>query len=226
MSTLLDEMRGGLLVSCQPVTGGPLDHPSIVAAFAQAALNGGAIGLRIEGLANLAAVRSKTRVPIIGLIKSDLEDSPVRITPKIEHIRALVDKGADVVAVDATDRERPVAITELVAAIKSAGALAMADCATKEEGRHAADLGFDILASTMSGYAVGPETDGPDLNLVRELAKTGKFVVAEGRYHTPAQAAAAMGAGASAVVAGSAITRPEHVTSWFASAIKDARGAV
>ncbi|NHN21061.1 N-acetylmannosamine-6-phosphate 2-epimerase, partial [Bacillus amyloliquefaciens] len=40
---------GGLIVSCQPVPGSPLDKPEIVAAMAQAAEQAGAAGLRIEG---------------------------------------------------------------------------------------------------------------------------------------------------------------------------------
>ena len=68
MSDLLDRLRGGLIVSCQPVPGGPLDRPDITAATALAVLDGGACGLRIEGVANLRAVRAVTAAPIIGLI--------------------------------------------------------------------------------------------------------------------------------------------------------------
>jgi N-acetylmannosamine-6-phosphate 2-epimerase/N-acetylmannosamine kinase len=48
-------------------------------------------------------------------------------------------------------------------------------------------------------------------------------VLAEGRYRTPAQARLAIEAGAYAVVVGSAITRPEHITAWFAEATQKAR---
>ena len=48
--TALARLRGGLVASCQPVDGGPMDHPAIVAAMAQAAVAGGAAGLRIEGV--------------------------------------------------------------------------------------------------------------------------------------------------------------------------------
>ena len=47
-------------------------------------------------------------------------------------------------------------------------------------------------------------------------------VVAEGNIRTPALAQQALIAGASMVVVGSAITRPEHVTSWFRSALDTA----
>ena len=77
MLGLLDRLRGGLIVSCQPVPGGPMDRPDIVAAFALAALAGGAVGLRIEGVENLRAVRKLTTAPIIGLVKREVQDSSV-----------------------------------------------------------------------------------------------------------------------------------------------------
>ena len=224
MTVILDKLRGGLIVSCQPVTGGPMDRPDIVAAFALAALDGGAVGLRIEGIANLRAVRAVTDAPVIGLVKLDLTDSPIRITPLIENVQGLIRAGADIVAVDATERERPVPLPRLLMEIRAGGALAMADCALPSDGQAARDLGFDVLGSTMSGYTGGPVPEGPDLDLVRALSAMGRFVVAEGRYQVPADAAAAMAAGADAVVAGSAITRPEHVTAWFVAAMRGAAG--
>ena len=223
MSELLARLRNGLIVSCQPVPGGPLDCPDITAAFALAVLDGGACGLRIEGVANLRAVRAVTAAPIIGLIKVDRADSPVRITPTVADVMDLVAAGADIVAFDATDRPRPEALAGIVAAIRAQGRLAMADCATIADGRMAKGLGCEILGSTMAGYTGDTVPDGPDLDLVRGLASLGRFVVAEGRYHVPSLAAQATLAGADAVVAGSAITRPEHVTRWFVDAIAAGR---
>lgn len=223
MPSILQHLRGQLIVSCQPVPGGPMDRPEIVAAFALAALDGGAAGLRIEGIANVRAVRKVTDAPVIGLVKRDLTDSPVRITPFLQDVRDLVAAGADVVAVDATRRQRPEPVAALLAEARVLGALTMADCADLDDARAAQALGADLLGSTMAGYTGGTVPDAPDLDLVRDMAVLGGFVVAEGRYHTPVQAAAAMRAGASAVVAGSAITRTEHVTSWFVQAISAAR---
>ena len=219
MPSVLSQIAGRLIVSCQPVPDGPMDRPDIVAAYALAALAGGAAGVRIEGVANVRAVRAVTDAPLIGIVKTDLTDSPVRITPFAAQVRALVAAGADIVAFDATQRPRPETVEELVAAIHALGAVAMADCACIEDARHAKSLGVQILASTLSGYTGDVVPDGPDLELVAALAQLGAFVIAEGRLHTPAQAAAALRAGASAVVAGSAITRVEHVTSWFVAAL-------
>lgn len=88
-SPILDKLAHGFVSSCQPVDDGPMDKPSIVAAMAAASVAGGAVGLRIEGIENLKAVRSLVTVPIIGIVKRDLSDSDIRITPYIEDVIAL-----------------------------------------------------------------------------------------------------------------------------------------
>ncbi|MBL9050946.1 MAG: putative N-acetylmannosamine-6-phosphate 2-epimerase [Tabrizicola sp.] len=225
MSRILGILQGGLIVSCQPVPGGPMDQPQTVAAFALAALAGGAVGLRVEGIANLRAVRAVTTAPIIGLVKRDLAESPVRITPYLSDVADLAAAGADVIAFDATRRARPVPCDAIIRAIHAAGCLAMADCSDLEDGMAAHAAGADILGSTMSGYTGGSVPEVPDLGIVDSMARTGAFVVAEGRYHVPQQAADAIRHGARAVVVGSAITRTEHVTEWFAAAIRAAQQA-
>ncbi|WP_202899059.1 N-acetylmannosamine-6-phosphate 2-epimerase [Ahrensia sp. 13_GOM-1096m] len=222
MHQVLNKFREGLVVSCQPVDGGPLDRPDIVACFALAALAGGASGLRIEGVANLKAVRGVTEAPIIGLIKTDRDDTEVRITSTLEDVDALAQAGADIIAIDVTDRARPVTQRALVERIHSHGKLVMADCSNAAEGEEAARLNCDILGSTMSGYVGSKVPVAPDLALVEALSKLDKFVIAEGRYNKPDLAVQAVMAGANAVVVGSAITRPEHITSWFAEGIRSA----
>lgn len=220
----LEDLRRKLLVSCQPVPGGPLDRPDMVVALARAAVDGGARGLRIESIAYVAAVRKATAVPIIGLVKRDLHHSPVRITPDVADALALAEAGADIVAFDATRRIRPASVSDIVAAIHARGALAMADCADAEDAAAALAANADIVGSTLSGYTGGAEPVEPDLDLIAALRRLTPFVVAEGRIRTPEQAAAALGRGAFCVVVGSAITRPEHVTGWFVDALREAEG--
>jgi len=218
----LDRLEGGLIVSCQPVDDGPLDTVPSIVAFALAARNAGARALRIEGAENVAAVTAACDLPVIGIVKRDLPDSPVRITPFVDDVTALADAGATVIAVDGTDRKRPVPVAGLLAAIHARGCLAMADLATEAEAVVAKRLGFDILGTTMSGYTGGPIPARPDLALVAACRRLGGAVVAEGRYNAPATAALAIDAGASAVCVGSAITRTEHVTEWFRNAVDGA----
>ena len=223
---VLGRLERGLIVSCQPVPGGPMDRAEIVRAIALAALDGGAVGLRIESAAYVTAVRAATAVPIIGLVKRDLQGSPVRITPWLQDVRDLLAAGADIVAFDATLRPRPVPVGELVAAIRAGGGIAMADCASLADAEAALAAGADILGSTLSGYTGGPEPRTPDLGLVAGMARLDGWVVAEGRIRTPNEAAMALKFGARAVVVGSAITRPEHVTQWFVEAMTGAAAVV
>lgn len=216
-------LRGGLVVSCQPVEGGPLDHDEVVARLAAAALDGGARALRIEGAARLAHVRrrlqaSHPRALLIGIVKRDLADSAVRITPFAADVQALADAGADVVAVDATARPRPESVAALQAAIRSAGRLAMADCASLPDAQAAIERGFDIVGTTLSGYTGGEIPAEPDWALLAQLSRLHPRVMAEGRVHTPAQVAQAFAHGAWAVTVGTAITRTELVTRGFAEA--------
>lgn len=211
-------LQGGLVVSCQPVDDGPLDHDEVVARMAEAALSGGAQALRIEGAARLAHVRRRLPTALlIGIVKRSLAGSPVRITPEPADVRALADAGANVIAVDATDRPRPVAVAALLDAIRASGVLSMADCATLAEGHEAARLGFDIIGTTLSGYTGGPVPTDPDWTLLQQLAAEHPRVMAEGRIHTPAQVREALALGAWAVTVGTAITRTELVTQWFAN---------
>lgn len=167
--TVLSKIQNGLIASCQPVDDGPMDKPEIVAAMAQASVIGGAKGIRIEGVENLKATRAAVDVPIIGIVKRDLPDTPIRITPFLEDIDALAEAGADIIAVDGTSRTRPVSIEDAVKRIHEKGCLAMADCSNLEEGLHCQQLGFDIVGSTMSGYTGGPIPPEPDYQLVKDL---------------------------------------------------------
>jgi len=221
-ASVLDRLEGGLIVSCQPVDDGPLDTVEAIVAFALAARDGGARALRIEGATNVAAVAKACDLPIVGIVKRDLDGFPVRITPYVDDVNDLADAGAHIIAVDATDRPHPVSVPDLLAAIHARGRLAMADSATIAEAKTAKALGFDIIGTTMSGYTGGPIPKDPDLEFLAACRKLGGSVVAEGRYNTPAAAAAAMRAGASAVCVGSAITRTEHVTGWFKAAVDNA----
>lgn len=222
---VLERLRGGLIASCQPVDGGPMDRPEIVAAMAEAAVAGGAAGLRIEGVENLRAVRPRVDVPVIGIVKSDLADSPVRITVRMEEARALAAAGADVIAYDATPRPRPDPRAAVLAEILRLGRLAMADCATVADAQAALAGGAAIVGTTLSGYTAETEglQDGPDFDLIAAFRGLGGgFVMAEGRINTPELAAQARAAGADAVTVGSALTRLEHVTGWFAAALRSA----
>lgn len=226
----LTQLKHGLVVSCQPLAGSAMDSQAIVVAMARAAIDGGAAALRIEGAANVRAVAlALPEALIIGIVKRDLNDSPVRITPCLQDVNALAAAGAAIIAFDGTARARPVPVAELLAAVRMAGRLAMADCSTLEDALACHALGCDLVGTTLSGYTAataGLAPDRPDLALIAALAARGVRVMAEGRIRTPADAADCLRAGACCVTVGSAITRIEHITEWFGSALRGAAAGV
>ncbi|MFF9652980.1 N-acetylmannosamine-6-phosphate 2-epimerase [Streptomyces sp. NPDC014622] len=212
---VLDTLRGGLVVSCQPLPDEPADpmrDASVQARVAAAAVLGGAAGIRANAPDHIAAVRAAVDVPVIGLWKDG--PGPVTITPTSTHARAVAQAGAHLVAIDATDRPRPAPFLAVVAAVHAVGALVLADVSTEAEGHAAVDAGADAVATTLSGYTPhSPKTQGPDLGLLERLAtRLAVPVLAEGRYRTPDDLRRAYAAGAHAVVVGNAITSPLYLT--------------
>lgn len=217
-------LRGGLVVSCQAYPGEPLRHPKSMARIAQSAVTGGAVGIRSQGLDDIRAIAKVVDVPQIGLWKVGSEG--VFITPTLDHALAVAEAGADIVAIDGTRRARPDGLTleETIRRVKDAtGRLVMADTGSVDDALVAEDAGADIVGTTLSGYTgERPVSDGPDLELVEILAsRLAAPVFAEGRIRTPADAKAALDAGAYSVVVGTAITHPATITSWFVDALTE-----
>lgn len=125
----IDELKNGLMVSCQPVPGGPMDNAETVVAFALAAFVGGAVA------------------PIVGILMDDRPDTPVRVTPTIGQAVALCETGADIAAFAATRRPRIDSVRDIVTAIKQRGRFAMADCSDLEDARAA------LEAARTAGHA-------------------------------------------------------------------------
>jgi len=221
---LIGSLKGGLVVSCQAYPGEPLRDPEMMSRMAQAAVLGGAIAIRAQGVDDIRLIHKMIMVPQIGLWK--VGEDGVFITPTLEHAIAVAEAGAEIVALDGTRRRRPDGLT-LSRTIRSiheqTGALVMADIGGLEDALHSEDAGADLIGTTLAGYTdARPRTQGPDLELVAELhARVGVPVLAEGRVHTPDQARACLQAGAYAVVVGTAITHPTTITRWFATAIRD-----
>ena len=221
---LIQSLKGKLTVSVQAYPGEPMRNPETMAQIARACEIGGAGAVRVQGLADISLAKSRIEIPVIGLWKEGHDG--VYITPTLRHAIACVNAGCDIVAIDATGRPRPDGRTfeQTIAELREAcDTLVMADCATIEDIRRAVAAGCDICSTTLShGVAAIDCTmaDGPDLGLLRQAAT--EFpdmpVNCEGRVHTPADVEAAFEAGAWCVAAGTAITHPTSITSWFVAA--------
>jgi N-acylglucosamine-6-phosphate 2-epimerase len=216
---LLERLRGGLIVSVQAWDGSAIDDPHVLAAVAEAAMQNGAAGVRMQGARNISAARKRLDAPIIGLIKRRYEGFEPYITPTLDEVRAVAEAGADIIAFDATARPRPngCSIEAIVDEIDALGCIAMADCASAGDALFAASEGVPVIATTLCGYT--PETTGislPALALVREFAELDAFTVCEGGVHAPGMLADAFAAGANAVVVGTAITNTDWLVREFA----------
>ena len=221
---LIESLKGKLIVSVQAYMGEPLRTPEHMAAMARACELGGAAAIRCQGLSDIAAIKGRVEIPVIGLWKEGHED--VYITPTLRHARACVAAGSDIVAIDATDRPRPdgKTVADTLAPLKAEGVLTMADCMTIDDIRRSVEMGFDLVSTTLSHSVAAIDCgkdDGPDLPLLRQATEEfpGLPIVCEGRVHTPEEARAAIDAGAWSVVVGTAITHPTSLTSWFKAAL-------
>lgn len=208
-----------------------LGRPDITAGMADAAVRGGAVGVRVRGIDDIHAVRAAVPVPVIGLTKRQFSHSLVYITPTWDDVAACIAAGADIVALDATDRPRPDGLTvrEIVRRVRTTSdVLLMADVAQLSEGEQATALGFDLVSTTLAGYtAASFPMVGPDFALLSALTRRVDVpVVAEGRITTPEQARDALQRGAWAVCVGKAITAPEFITGKFIRVLLNASGAV
>lgn len=210
------------MVSCQAREDNPLHGPRFMAAMAEAAVLGGAAGIRADGVADIAAIRERVAVPIIGINKVKVEGG-LFITPAAAGAREIIAAGATLVALDGTARPRPggESLAAVVQAIHEAGALALADIGTEADARYAVGCGADLVGTTLSGYTPdSPRQEAPDFDLLRRLVATIPVpVFAEGRIWTREQAAEAIALGAAFVVVGTAITNPTEITARFARAI-------
>ncbi|HEY3330094.1 MAG TPA: N-acetylmannosamine-6-phosphate 2-epimerase [Capsulimonadaceae bacterium] len=224
LDDLIDQIRDQLIVSCQALPDEPLFGSAIMARLAMAAEQGGGKAIRANTPADIAAIRVVTELPIIGLWKVDVPGYDVYITPRVADAVAVAEAGADMIAIDATNRPHPEgSVADYIKAVKIATKLpVLADISTYDEAVAAFDAGADLISTTMSGYTpYSPPLDGPDIELVRRLAEV-MPVIAEGRIHTPEQAREAIEAGALAVIVGGAITRPKQIAERFAKAIASA----
>ena len=209
-----EALKGGLIVSVQAPEGSPMRHPDVIAAMAEASLRNGAIGVRLESPEHIGAVRRRCpQALIIGLWKRTFPDSSVYITPGWEEIRMVWAAGADVIALDATERPRPDGqpLDALVQrAREELGAPLMADVDSLANGLRAAELGCTWVGTTLYGYTEATAHQRPPawdlLQPLRQQLPAEVTLICEGGIASAEQASRALGEGADAVVVGTAIT--------------------
>ena len=223
MTVLFDSLKGKLIVSCQAVPGDPLEDTDAIRRIALAAIRGGAAGLRLNGAAQVAAIRRDTDLPIIG-IEKQYGKQGLRITPDLAAATRLAEAGASLIALDCTGRawDSGEPWQDLVQEIHEQLRLpVMADIATLDEALAAERAGVDCVATTLYGYT--EQTRGAEhfnWELLAEMRRRLRLpIMAEGHLTTPEEARRAIDTGAWCVIVGSAITRPGSITARFTKAL-------
>lgn len=225
---MLNEVKGGLIVSCQALPNEPLHSSFIMSKMALAAKQGGAKGIRANSKIDIMAIKKEVDLPVIGIVKRDYDNSSVFITATCKEIDELVDSGCEMIALDATNRTRPenITLSDLVkyAREKKPKIQLMADISTLEDAIQSEKLGFDCMSTTLYGYT--EETHGRKLYdndfefLKKVLQHVNIPVIAEGNVMTPEMYKRCMELGAHASVVGGAITRPKDITTLFVNQIQ------
>ena len=207
-------LNKGLIVSVQAPWGSPMRDPDVIASIAEASLRNGAVGVRLESPEHIGAVRRRCpEALIIGLWKCTFPDSSVYITPGWSEIQAVWSAGADVIALDATERVRPggQSLADLIQrARQELKAPLMADVDSVQNGLTAAALGCDWIGTTLYGYTeTTSDRTPPGLELLPDLRRAlepSVRLICEGGIASPEVAQIALNAGADNVVVGTAIT--------------------
>ena len=224
---MLDQIRKGLVVSCQAQENEPLHSSFIMSKMALAAKLGGAVGIRAESKSDIIAIKNEIDLPVVGIIKRNYADSEVFITATKQEVDELMLTGCEMIAMDATNRKRPNGekLADLVSYVKSdhPKVQMMADISSLEEALEAVRIGFDCVSTTLYGYT--NETKGcklydNDFEFMKTILKSVSIpVIAEGNIMTPEMARTVLNIGAYSVVVGGAITRPQQITSRFVGEI-------
>ena len=99
---ILEMVKGSIIVSCQALPVEPMycEEMSLMPYFAKAAQQAGSKVIRTSSVRDVVAIKEKTGMPVIGLIKRNYEGFESYITPTMQEIDELVAADSDVIALE------------------------------------------------------------------------------------------------------------------------------
>ena len=110
MSDILEKLKGNIIISVQAMPSEPLYDEVCINAMIKSVITGGAKGLRVAGARDVRNAKKISDVPVIGITKPEKIPANykelVYITPSVKDADALIEAGADIIAFDATPRDR------------------------------------------------------------------------------------------------------------------------
>lgn len=225
---ILDKIYKQIIVSCQARKGWAMYGSNIMSAFAVAACEGGAGGIRANGVVDITAIKEKVNVPVIGINKIWQEGYEVYITPTYDSAKQILETGIEIIALDATTRQRPNGETaqEIISNIRKdyPNVLIMGEISTIREAKFILNNSdIDLISTTLSGYTQDSENiKEANLKLISDIVKlTSVPVIAEGKFQTIEEIGNALKLGAHSVVVGTSITRPEIITARYVQGVNN-----
>ena len=220
---ILESFKNGLIVSCQVQHDDPICTPDMHVKMAEAAVWGGAVGIRANSPEQIRDIKRAVNLPVIGLYKQWNPGTDVFITPTMEAVREVYEAGAEIIAIDCTNQitaaGRPAWELLPQAMKKFPDAVFFADVSNYEEAARAVELGADIVGPTLYGYTEQTKhIEEPDLRGFARMCRDfgdQTYMIMEGHIYSPEDAIKCLYLGAHSVVVGSAITRPHLTTKRF-----------
>ena len=138
MNNVVNKLKGMIVVSVQAMPSEPLYLEKCMVAMMKSVVTGGAGALRVAGVRDVKNAKRLFHIPVIGITKPNVIPKNwkeiVYITPTIKDVIDLIEAGADVIALDGTQRKRPnnEKLEDLIKYIHINKKVAMADISIKE----------------------------------------------------------------------------------------------